>query len=141
MAVDLPIVVGGGLLRVPNLPQKIVTTARVGAFICPTNVGHYSVTGLGMKPKAVEFFIAGGSGYNAWFTNCSGFADDAGYQNVSIWTQKGYGQAETDKCLRIFNSLVQDQLTATLVSMDLDGFTLNFTVVNSGLTIRWKASG
>ena len=115
--------------------------AQVGAFTGPTATGNFVVSGLGFKPKTVEFFVSGGPTYQSWFTNCNGFADGSGNQNVSIWTMKGYGQTDVDKCIRIFNSLVVDQICATLVSMDDDGFTLHFTATTNQTIVRYKAIG
>jgi hypothetical protein len=115
--------------------------AKVGVFTGPVATGNFSVTGLGFKPKTIEFFVSGGPTYQSWFTNCNGFADGLGNQNVSIWTMKGYGQTDVTKCIRIYNSLLVDQLCATLVSMDDGGFTLNFTATTNQTTVRYKAIG
>ena len=49
------------------------------------------------------------------------------------------GDMKTDRCLYAFNASGAIQVQATLVSMDNDGFTLDFTVVNTAFSVRWKA--
>jgi len=120
------------------------THGRVGWFRNPISVGNYSVIGLGFRPKVIEFFVSKNDGMNTWFCECHGFADDQGNQNVSGWTgnfsNRFLGDMKTDRCIYAFNATPVVQVQATLVSMDADGFTLNFTVAgNTAFSIRWKA--
>jgi hypothetical protein len=115
---------------------------RVGYFATST-LGHYSITGLGFRPTVIEFFVSKNDGLATWFCECHGFADDAGNQNVSAWTgnysNTFRGDMKVDRCLYAFNAAGVIQVMATLVSMDADGFTLNFTNYNPAFTVRWKA--
>lgn len=126
--------------------EKATVNTKVGYFINPTSIGNYSVTGLGFKPKAIEFFISKNDGLRTWFCEGHGFADSFGNQNCSAWTgnysNTFRGDMKTDKCLYAFNAAGLIQVEATLVSMNDDGFTLNFTVAgNTGFSIRYLAIG
>lgn len=115
---------------------------RVGHFATST-LGHYSVTGVGFRPVVLEFFVSKNDGLSTWFCECHGFADNAGNQNASGWTgnysNTFRGDMKVDRCLYAFNAAGALQVNATLVSMDADGFTLNFTNFNPAYTVRWKA--
>jgi len=118
---------------------------KTGYFVNPGSIGHYSVTGLGFKPGSIQFFISKNDGMNTWFCEGHGFVDDQGNQNCSAWTgnysNRFLGDMKTDRCLYAFNTTPTVQVNATLVSMDEDGFTLNFTVAgNTAFSIRWLAS-
>lgn len=127
----------------PKLPsKKYKAFGRVGHFVAST-LGDYSVVGLGFKPTVIEFFVSKNDGLKTWFCECYGFADDAGNQNVSAWTgnysNTFRGDMKTDRCIYAFNAAGILQVQATLVSMNDDGFTLNFTAFNPLYTVRWKA--
>ena len=119
--------------------------AKVGHFACPGSVGNFSVTGLGFKPKVIEFIGSKNDGWQTWFFHSDGFADDSGNQSVSLcvgnFSNLFRGDCALDKCVYLRNTAGAYQVVATLVSMDPDGFTLNFTVTNSVFVIRWKAVG
>ena len=120
-----------------------ISHGKAGYFI-PTVTGIHHVTGLGFKPKVVEFFISKNEGLRTWFCDCHGYADDFGHQNVSAWTgnysNTFRGDMKVDRCIYAFNAAGAIQVMATLVSMDDDGFTLNFTNVNEIFTVRYKAT-
>jgi hypothetical protein len=116
-------------------------TGRCGYFASPSVIGNYSVTGLGFKPKVIHFVGHKNDGMATWFMQSNGFADDQGHQNVSSfcgnYSNAFRGDAKQDRCIYLFNASGAIQVMATLVSMDNDGFTLNFTNVNSIFGIRW----
>ena len=118
---------------------------KTGYFVNPGPIGHYSVTGLGFKPGSIQFFISKNDGMNTWFCEGHGFVDDQGNQNCSAWTgnysNRFLGDMKTDRCLYAFNATPTVQVNATFVSMDDDGFTLNFVggSVNTAFSIRWLA--
>ena len=145
MAVDLPIVVGGGLLRLPAVPKKIVLPVHVGVFTCPATTGNYSVTGLGFRPKSVKFWVSKGPGLQTHFCCCQGMMDATGNQNsmtwAGVWSNIFKGDSRVDLCMYTINSAGTSQVTGAFVSMDADGFTVNFTVVNTAFIIRWEAIG
>ena len=118
-------------------------TGRCGFFVCPSVTGNYSITGLGFKPRVIEFIGHKNDGMQTWFMQSSGFADINGNQNVSFfcgnYSNTFRGDAKQDRCIYLFNASGAIQVMATLVSIDTDGFTLNFTNVNTLFAIRWMA--
>jgi hypothetical protein len=125
--------------------SSAVIHAKVGHFTSPSATGNLSVTGLGFRPKVIEFVGCKNDGMQTWFFLSSGFADDARNQNVSIlagnFSNLFLGDCKLDRCIYLVNTARNIQVMATLVSMDEDGFTLNFTAVNPAFVIRWKAIG
>ena len=121
------------------------THSKIGYFASPSIVGNFSVIGLGFKPKSIHFVGHKNDGMNTWFMQSNGFADDCLNQNVSSfcgnYSNTFKGDAKQDRCIYLFNASGAIQVMATLVSMDIDGFTLNFTNVNSIFGIRWNAIG
>jgi len=110
-----------------------------GSFLCPTSTGNHSVTGIGFKPHLVIFFggakadpQGGGSGadMNLWF----GVANRALEQWVSTINCIN-GAATTDatsafsatSCILTHTTASAKLFEAAIVSMDDDGFTVNFT--------------
>jgi len=132
-----------GNIKGPSSPIN----AQIGYFVCPSIIGNYSVTGLWFKPKVIEFFICKNVGLEMRIVEAHGFADAKGNQNVSTWSaipMSNVGIWADEKfnvCLYCINTSGATQLLGTLVSMDNDGFTVNFTVVNNQVNIRWKAIG
>jgi hypothetical protein len=130
---------------IAGMSQSIVNKTKVGYFYSPSVTGNYSVIGLGFKPKSVEFIGHKTDGLNTWFFLSQGFADDQGHQNVSTlagnYSNLFLGDSKFDRCIYIINTARNIQVMATLVSMNNDGFTLNFTYVNPIFAIRWLAIG
>ncbi len=129
-----------------NNLYTVPAIVKVGYFINPATTGLYSVTGLSFKPKEIEFFISKNDGLQTWFCEGHGFADSFLNQNCSAWTgnysNTFRGDMKIDRCLYAFNASGVIQVNASLVSVDDDGFTLNFTVAgNTAFSIRWKAIG
>ena len=126
-------------------PQGLAgpTHGRAGYFVSPAVTGNFSVTGLGFKPKVVHLYGSKSDGLQTWFHSSQGFADDQGNQNVSSfcgnYSNTFRGDMKLDRCVYLFSAAGAVQVMATLVSMDNDGFTLNFTSVNTAFTIRWMA--
>jgi len=118
---------------------------RVGSFTCPASVGHYSVAGLGFKPKSVKFWISKAPGLQTHFCCCQGLMDDLGNQNsmawAGVWSNTFKGDSRTDLCMYTINASGVSRVTAAYVSMDDDGFTVDFSVVNNLFIVRWEAIG
>jgi hypothetical protein len=114
---------------------------KVGTFTCATSTGNQAVTGLGFQPKMVLFYwIASTQGLS--YADGMYLAVGAASSSTARWVMSiSNSDALTDSnCSRSFHSdrcLFQvDASEATLcsadfVSMDADGFTLNWTVANS----------
>ncbi|MCZ7404482.1 MAG: hypothetical protein O8C67_06075 [Candidatus Methanoperedens sp.] len=119
--------------------------ARSGYFYAPGSSGNYSVTGVGFKPKAIYFYGSKTDGMATWFHSSEGFADDVGHQTVSSfcgnYSNTFKGDMKFDRCIYLFSGSGAIQVMATLLSMNPDGFTLNFANTNSIFAIRWMAIG
>jgi len=130
--------------EVKRILDEGTVNVRVGFFICPSLVGDYSVTGLGFKPKCVEFFVSKSPGGQTHFCCSTGMADEFGNQNSMTWAGIAVncyrGDSSVDKAIHTTN-VNAIAVEAGLVSMDSDGFTVNFTVANPVFIIRWKAIG
>ena len=93
-----------------------------------TSTGNYSFTGAGFKPKYIEIqAVVNGSstnsviwyGYTDWSTSFSYFLFESGSAFISTPT--------TAQLIFFYNSTQNNDKRATLVSLDNDGFTVNFT--------------
>jgi hypothetical protein len=118
---------------------------QIGCFTCPGVAGNYSVTGLGFQPKSVKFWVSKGPGVQTHFCCCQGMMDALGNQNsmtwAGVWSNIFKGDSRIDLCIYTINSSGNSQVTGAFVSMDADGFTVNFTVVNNAFIVRWEAIG
>ncbi len=115
---------------------KIIEVA-LGTFTCPGATGNYSVTGLGFEPRLVEFKIGksstdyGGHGWMDYNGNQASFAIDIDGANKIA--------CDNAKTVQATNFGVINYVVGAYVSMDVDGFTINFIAVDVGYTIYWKA--
>lgn len=113
---------------------------KIGSFTCPAETGNYSVTGVGFKPRVVIFFV-GRNSYTTIF-NGQGWMDYSGNQGTMAWSTDLANAQQwkmTDACVLITKVTNGHQLVGSYVSMDTDGFTINFTITHIGFTIFWKA--
>ena len=147
MAQYPPLILDAGHVRQFAVGDQLAGTpcARIGHFVCPGILGLYSVVGLGFKPKMVTFWVSKGQEVDKqYFCCCQGMMDANGNQNAMSWAGGGgkiAGSTNLNKCMDAINQAGISQVTAEYVSMDDDGFTINFTVVNALFVIRWKAVG
>ena len=136
-------------LLAPLLAPLVRLLAKVGYFLCPASVGSYSVTGVGFLPVTVKFVVAKKPGdpndHNDQNSQmCSGISDALLNQNSINWCGGSGAPAQFGNRLSITKCLCIVQngtvaLEANLVSMNEDGFILNFTVVNTEYGICWEA--
>ena len=126
-------------LITPAILPLVVACVKVGQFSCPSpdNSGHYSVTGVGFKPKLLRFTCA------AKQDNVStslGHVDKNGNQ---VYASYGVVQdIGADHCICI--SVADGDsppVTANFVSMDDDGFTLDFQDCDETYYINYEAIG
>ena len=115
----------------------------------PLGTGNASTTGVGFQPVAVMFW-----GIEAGFgspSNFFGVATAPGEQ-WNFWTgeddeastyNRRYRMFRDDSCINILNQplFATARVRASLVSMDADGFTLNFAAVNTVPPINYMAIG
>lgn len=117
---------------------------KVGAFQCPDVPGIIPISGVGFKPKCVEFHVSKSPGTQLHFCCGVGMMDAYGNQNSMTWAgiaKNCYrGNSSVDKVISTTN-VNTITVEAGYVSMDDDGFTIDFTIVNSVFIIRWKAIG
>lgn len=114
--------------------------AKSGSFASPTATGNQSITGLGFKPKAVIFFM------NKTTTDASVDEIQVGMGFATSSAQRFYVASELDdnvaagdsnrrvdnaKCIGIVNNAATVVRSADFVSMDSDGFTINWTTANA----------
>lgn len=131
--------------------NMITNKAKVGTFVAPAATGNLAVTGVGFKPKLVRFTVVptASSGTNS--LSNQGVMDGAGNQ-WSIANASRHGVSESDtstpdttKCIKSNSqsagAVFTTDLSAAYVSMDTDGFTVNFTVASSSYTVLWEAIG
>lgn len=116
---------------------------KVGTFNVPGATGNLAITGLGFKPSVVMFT----SGYITLATDRiggTGAMDSSGTQ----WAHSDFNNASanitrsnsrTDACIYAVNFAGGAQYLATYVSMDANGFTVNFSVMNADGRVSWVA--
>lgn len=106
----------------------------------PTSTGNLAVTGVGFEPKALLFFAtyqtAVGSAANA--NSCIGMAVSSSSRiAVSSSSADAANPFNSDrgtdntKCVKLIDSSAATLLAADLVTLDVDGFTLNWTTVQA----------
>lgn len=113
----------------------------------PTSTGNQAITGVGFKPKAIIFVMQNSNqvastdryGLSYGFAAEDGTEFSAafsGQDNVS--TTSEHSIVDTSRCIHVISHITgADTALATLVSMDEDGFTLNWTQIPtaSGLQV------
>jgi hypothetical protein len=141
------------------IPDGAVTPDRrsggfaVGTFTGPSSTGNYSVTGVGFTPKIVRFSIAGGtgglgSGLNNTKAIGHGVMTANGNQHTftfAVRANAGYQYTNrlTTRCIAgyVMDSSGNETLffSASFVSMDGDGFTINVNNASTVAFIGWEA--
>lgn len=113
---------------------------KVGTLTQPTSTGNQAVTGIGFQPKFILFFITnqaaiGNSvnlqkGYGMAISSSARASISVFGTNGSTLTSYAERYYHTSFCISLINvSSVVSQ--ADFVSMDSDGFTINWTTVDS----------
>jgi len=116
--------------------------AKIGWFLCPDTTGIYQVTGVGFKPKRVALYVSLASGAQKHFYCSMGLMDEFGNQNSMTWAAKKRfrGNSSVDKAIYTTDEK-KIIIEASYVSMDDDGFTVDFSIVDSLFIIRWDTIG
>lgn len=109
------------------------TVTKAGGFIPAGGTGNRSVTGLGFRPKSLVFGLTNAPNGAASRTHF-GMADAFGTQRTESTLAVGadtnmYGSSSN--CISTVSTAATPTDLASFVSMDVDGFTLNFSL-NSG---------
>lgn len=150
----VPFVVGYAASKTVNTPWNVLTRVtkevntswnvngrvlvRASGFVTPGFVGNQSITGLGFQPKAIIFFTGGSNAAGGvWannITNTVGMATsttNTGAQgtfiNSGVATSYSGVRNNSTKCFYVPSINAGVLAEAAIVSMDPDGFTLNWT--------------
>lgn len=115
---------------------------KIGSFACPTATGNYSVTGVGFKPRCVEFQVVRELDNEA--RTSLGQMDYQGNQTAFGTATDGTLAKQhfnLTLCIRLVAASGTTEINAEYVSMDSDGFTIKFNTVQvaSYSTIIWIA--
>jgi hypothetical protein len=114
----------------------------VGSFTVPAATGNKAVTGVGFQPKAVLFWAdrrsadgaSGSATSNADMLAFIGAATDSTHRGAfsqgDDFTNTNCS-AITTQCIRLNSVTGTAQYAADFVSMDADGFTVNFATANA----------
>lgn len=115
---------------------------KVGAFVCLDTLGIRQITDVGFKPKRVSFHVSWVPEGETRIYCCTGVMDENGNQNSMSWTDIGNRSAGSSVEKAIYlRGISATSIEATYVSMDEDGFTLDFTFSDSRFLVRWEAIG
>lgn len=118
------------------------SNAKVGWFLCPDTIGIYQVTGIGFKPKRVAFYVSLAPGTQKYFYCSMGLMDEFGNQNSMTWAGKKRSRGDSSVNRVIYTTNEKKiVIEASYVSMDDDGFTVDFLIVDPLFIIRWDAIG
>lgn len=116
---------------------------KVGSFTASAGTGNKAVTGVGFRPKRVDFtFLSGAGTTNASIGN--GSMDAAGNQHVEIKASDGSAASQnsaTDGCIGVPAATINSNFynKAAFVSMDGDGFTVNFSIHTAPVPVGYRA--
>lgn len=122
---------------------------KIGWFLCPDTTGIYQVTDVGFKPKRVTFYVSEApgaqkrSGAQKRFCCSTGLMDEFGNQSSMTWAgdkKRTRGDSSVNRAIHTAN-VKKIIVEASYVSMDDDGFTVDFLIVNSLFIVRWDAIG
>lgn len=132
--------------RIAALEQSLRTmwttrgNFKVGGFSVPGSTGNHAVTGVGFQPGLVLFTASLSDEASASIGE--GAMDAAGSQWAvsSRRTSGGQQLAQTGSyCVWMVETTTAYIYAAQYVSMDADGFTINFTHANSAGRVKWVA--
>lgn len=116
-----------------NVPK---TRQRVTTLLSPTSTGNVAYTGYGFTPTYIRFDLHGPTNGSAAIT-AQGFTTGTGFQRatsshvVAGALGAGNTSSSTSACIQYQNQNGTNINVASLVSLDADGFTLNWTTANA----------
>ena len=125
---------------------------KSGTLNVPGATGDQAITGVGFQPKAVLFYytLQTSDGTAVDFQWGIGAMTATGTGNqwaVSANSADAAASSDNDSrtsnaaCITYINASASTVLAATCVSLDSDGFTINWSVVTSGVDVHWVAFG
>jgi hypothetical protein len=116
----------------------------VGSFVQPGSTGNQSVTGVGFQPKALIFFFnylptdGSTSSYRQGWglaTSSSNRAAISSLSSDNFATSNGTRYHTDAACIVFTDGSGSPNVVADLVTMDSDGFTVNWSVVDAFLPV------
>jgi hypothetical protein len=118
-------------------------SAYVGNLSCPASTGNSSTTGVGFQPKIVLFWSNGLTAAGAGTETCQAWgAGVSSSARFGLYTAGSTsGRQDNGKCVTVGLGGSAPKCAADLVSLDSDGFTLNWTTVSSGVIVNYLALG
>jgi len=125
----------------------VALSVKGGTFNSPTSTGNAAVTGVGFTPKLLMLYstLATDAGAMSvlWGVGTSSSARwSASTIALKATNASAYRMYDSTKIVRTTTQTGLSFLTADLVSLDSDGFTLNWTLVfSSGLPINYLCLG
>jgi hypothetical protein len=115
-------------------------SAKVGSFAQPTSTGNSSVTGVGFQPKLILLFgnsrtsdgstALGQFGFGVGVSSSDRRAGSYASTDNTAGGQVGFSEGNT-RCWRLGDGTGNNLSQADFVSMDADGFTLNWTAADA----------
>jgi len=130
------------VIELQNTVASGTMKVKVGYFPCPAAPGLYPVTGIGFRPKLVRFNVSKAPGPLTHFCCGVGVMDEHGNQNSITWAgifnNCYHGNSSVEKAISTTN-VNAITVEAGFVSMDDDGFTVDFTIVNPAFNVQWEA--
>lgn len=110
----------------------------VGSLAQPGSTGNQAITGLGFQPKAIIFYYTSLTAVGNGADNRTGygFATSSSdrrcvYGSVTNGASSTAGGHDNTKCITFINDTPTVLSAADFVSMDADGFTINWTTVDA----------
>lgn len=113
---------------------------KVGSLAQPTGTGNQAYTGVGFQPKALLFFYnaltADGTAVHAMIgtgvaVSSSSRAAVCTQSDDAVATADSNRRHDNTKCVTVINNAGTVLAAADLVTMDSDGFTLNWTTADA----------
>lgn len=122
-----------------------ITKYAVGFFVGPTATGNRAVTDVGFQPKMVEFSCTFGDDASVAHYGV-GIMNDRGTQWTIAINASGTSASRkrsTAHCISLVSATTTFVISASFVSMDTEGYTLNFNTViaSPAYFVHWKAWG
>ena len=117
---------GTGILADAILATHRSQVAKVGNFQI-TATGSKSITGVGFKPRSVQFFVLPAGARAVMGMGASDGTNQWAVSSVATSTPNTDTAYVTNKCLQITNTSSAVYIDAAITSMDTDGFTINVT--------------
>lgn len=118
-------------------------SAQVGSITCPASTGNQSTTGVGFQPKIVMFWSNGMTADGAGTEVCQSWgAGVSSSSRFGICTAGATASRhDNGKCIVVDVASGAPKCAADMVSLDADGFTVNWTTVSSGILVNYLALG